>query len=535
VIVPAADYGAEGNFGGISVAAEGSGRVGHRVRVTPIDSLKLKACHVLKIDVEGFEPEVLRGARETIARCRPYLYVENDRVEHQQEVISLIHEMGYRQYWHTPFLFDPKNPNGNEEDVFPGIASVNLFCIPNERKASFTGEPIDPDNWTCPMKLQTPGAEGDTPSAAGGRKAHPGVAAALSDIKAGRYADAERRLSELAKADPKDHEALHALGALYHVLGRDAEAEASLRAALRLTPGLSTTCLALGGVLLSQGKYLEGFPYFEARHDVAEEAHRKPEMAFPEWRGEPLAGKSIMIWPEEGLGDQMQFARFAPWLRDQGARVAMVAPPPLYRLFADSFEGVKVFEARGQVEIDDPDYWVMSNSIVGRAKLTPETLPNAPYLRAARTTTPAGARIGVVGRGNPVHANDANRSLPDALVARLLALPGAISLAPTDTGAKDFADTAAIVDGLDLVISVDTSVAHLAAGMGKPTWILLPFVGTDWRWMRERADSPWYPSARLIRQPRMADWETVVAAIEAELAGGPAAAAKRPKRARSGK
>jgi hypothetical protein len=150
--MPHLDYGADGNFGGVSVLAPDSKLPAFRARVTPIDALDLAACHFIKVDVEGFEPDVLRGAQATIARHRPILYVENDRPQNQQEVISLIDAMDYRQYWHTPPLFDPKNPNGRQENVFPGIVSVNLFCIPKERDSTVQGvDPIDPKNWVCPV------------------------------------------------------------------------------------------------------------------------------------------------------------------------------------------------------------------------------------------------------------------------------------------------------------------------------------------------------------------------------------------------
>ncbi len=115
--------------------------------------------------------------------------------------------------------------------------------------------------------------------------------------------------------------------------------------------------------------------------------------------------------------------------------------------------------------------------------------------------------------GNPGHRNDANRSLKPDQAADLLSLPGAISLRPEDTGAADFAETADIVAGLDLVISVDTAVAHLAGAMGKPVWILLPATGTDWRWLRDRTDSPWYPSAKLYRQSRGEGWDGVISRV----------------------
>jgi FkbM family methyltransferase len=153
VVVPPLDYGAQLNFGGVSVQPDAEGAPGLRVRATPLDSLALRACHLIKIDVEGFEAQVLRGAAQTIGSHRPLLYVENDRVQHQQEVISSIAGMGYRLYWHAPPLFRPDNFNGVAEDIFGRIVSVNMLCLPKERNTTVQGmAPIDPDNWTSPVR-----------------------------------------------------------------------------------------------------------------------------------------------------------------------------------------------------------------------------------------------------------------------------------------------------------------------------------------------------------------------------------------------
>lgn len=273
--------------------------------------------------------------------------------------------------------------------------------------------------------------------------------------------------------------------------------------------------------LLAEGRYAQGWPLYEARFEVGRDGMAKPSLPYPEWRGEEVAGKEFLIWPEQGLGDQIQFARFAPILATRGARVTLICLPPLHRLLSQ-FDDIEVLAAAGGVTFRDPDYWTMSGSLPRWMGVTVETIPRATYLNArpAPNLAPsAGPRIGVVTHGSPAHANDANRSLDLVSAQRLLDLaPGAISLDPSQTGAKDFADTASIVAGLDLVISVDTSVAHLAGAMGKPCWVMLPAVNTDWRWLKGRTDSPWYPSLRLFRQTRARDWSGVIDAIGVELA-----------------
>lgn len=309
-------------------------------------------------------------------------------------------------------------------------------------------------------------------------------------------------MSEAARAED-----LRRLGAERKVAGELAEAETALRAALAIEPGDARTQVMLSEALLSQGRYAEAWPLSEARLDVGPLGSARPPLDQPEWRGEPIAGKRLLIVGEQGAGDQIMYARFAPLLKAQGVDVTLLCLAPLARLFAASL-GVTVFAMQGRVDMPDPDLWVMAASLPARFGVTVETIPGAPYLAAPPRRT--GARVGVMSRGNPRHVYDAYRSLKPEHEARLLARAGAISLAPEATGAADFYDTAQIVAGLDLVITVDTSVAHLAGAMGKPVWILLPARGNDWRWMEGRTDSPWYPSATLFRQPAAGRWDAVL-------------------------
>ena len=301
-----------------------------------------------------------------------------------------------------------------------------------------------------------------------------------------------------------------------------ARALAQARSYLSLDPSFrQVTALAqwtLAASRLSQGAYdADAWNGFRARHEVASFNNPRPQIPLPEWRGEDVDGGRLFLAAEQGFGDQIQFARFAPQLKARGTSVTLICHPALTRLFGGIGVEVVATTHAHKSRLGPKDRWATLMSIPASIGLTLETLPQDPYLAVARATTPKGARMGLVTAGDPAHPNDRRRSLDPQSAGRLAALPGAISLAQKDTGARDFAETAAIIAGLELVITVDTSVAHLAGAMGKPVWILLPDYGCDWRWMRERADSPWYPSARLYRQATPGDWRPVLDRVMADL------------------
>ena len=303
----------------------------------------------------------------------------------------------------------------------------------------------------------------------------------------------------------------------------------------------------LGMLLLSLARYAEGWPYYEARYDTRLEAKwiPLPELPFPQWAGEPLRGKSILLWPEQGFGDEIQFVRYAPMLKARGASsVSLVCKPPLKDLLKTA-AGVDRVLASGE-PVPPHDYWSFLLSVPLRVGTTLGSIPNSlPYLGANvhcvhywRDHLPTeGFKVGLVWRGAADHKNDANRSLPDlAALAPLWAIPGIrfVSL-QKGSGAqeaisppagqpilalgheiRDFADTAAIVAQLELVICVDTAIAHLAGALGKPCWVLLPAIGCDWRWLHERTDSPWYPDPgvmRLFRQALGGSWRETIAEV----------------------
>ncbi len=290
-------------------------------------------------------------------------------------------------------------------------------------------------------------------------------------------------------------------------------AEACYLAALHLRPGNAVVQAGLGLVRLAQGRYAEGWPLYEARTHF--QPHPIEGAGIPEWTGESLAGRTLLIWPEQGLGDEIQLARYVPLLVARAAEVVLVCSPPLVRLFAQL--GARVIALEPQTQVPRADFFVRAFSLPLRLGSTLENLPSAPYLRA-----PPGPRTGGVGfvwRGGAAHPNDASRSLPSP---DLLAPLGEVAdLVDLQQPHGDFLDTASRVQGLDLVITVDTAMAHLAGALGFPCWVMLPCHRTDWRWLTGREDSPWYPSLRLWRQTERGDWSGVVARMRQALASGP--------------
>lgn len=329
---------------------------------------------------------------------------------------------------------------------------------------------------------------------------------------------AERAFRRAGDLAPAAAQPMHNLGVLAQLRGDWVAAEAAFRRALDLEPGRAVSRAALGVALLAQARYAEGFPLADAARELAPGATAKtaPALPIPRWNGEDLAGKHILVWSEEGFGDQIMFARFARLLQDRGARVSWLCPPPLARLFRECL-GVNAIAAEGEVQLPAADVYCPSSALP--AVLMPQLVvpPPAPYLDLPPANAPPGARIGVMTASNPNHPNAGVKSIPPEFAAKLLEIPGAISLAPQDTGAKDFYDTAALIAGLDLVVSVDTAAAHLTGALGKPLWVLMYEPATDWRWLQGREDSPWYGSARVVRQEKPGDWGELVLDVASRL------------------
>ena len=327
------------------------------------------------------------------------------------------------------------------------------------------------------------------------------------------------------RIDPGNADTLDHRGKALQILGRLDEALASYDDAVRRAPNVPAMRVHRGLCRLLLGDFANGWRDYESR--------RPPPVA--PWP-ESLAGKTVLLQAEQGLGDSIMFCRYAPLVKALGAIVLLRVPRSLVRLLA-TLPGVDWV-----VGTDEPlplhDFACPLMSLPFRFGTVPVEVP---YLTATQALTATWAdrlpgngrsRVGLVWSGNADHPNDRNRSIPLSRFARLVEGDADFvclqnDVRPTDDAAlrdilvpepreRDFADTAALIASMDVVVTVDTSIAHLAGAMGKPVWILLPH-DPDWRWMLGRDDSPWYPSARLFRQPAPGDWDSVLDIVAQEL------------------
>jgi Flp pilus assembly protein TadD len=382
-----------------------------------------------------------------------------------------------------------------------------------------------------------------------------------------RPTEARDALTASVTLDPTFAPAWLNLGNALMDLDDPIAAEAHCRRALGLDPGLIEACVSLGFILTSQGRLAEATATLEAAvlthpdnvhahwnlavaallagdlpRGFAEYEWRKRHDLFrrdfinlqgPIWDGDDPRGRTILVHAEQGLGDTIQFARYLAMIAARGGIPVLVCDPsliPLLRTIGDA-QVVSKFDALPRY-----DAWIDQMSLPRVFGTSLDTIPFATgYLRADarlaaahRATLPPTRCIGLGWAGNPLHRNDRRRTPAGRVFRPLIEVPGChlVSLMPDRTlpGVAnparrliDYAETAALITALDLVITVDTSVAHVAGALGRPAWVLLPFA-PDWRWLLNRNETPWYDSVRLFRQPSPGDWASVIAAVAAALA-----------------
>src|SRR2546426_965235 len=376
--------------------------------------------------------------------------------------------------------------------------------------------------------------------------------------QAGNLAEAERIYRHILTLEPRHAEAHKNLGIALWEQGKLAEAIASYHLALALKPDYAEAHNNLGIALWDQGKLAEAIACYcqalalkpnlvEAHHNLGNALFEQQCAGLilppPFWEGSELNGGTILLYAEQGFGTTIQFIRYAPLVARRGGRVIVACQPELIRLLASLAGTAHVVSEREP--LPDFDLHAPLLSLPRISGTTLETIPSqCPYLSPPESSsvkveaTPnVKLKVGIVSAGLPIHRNDRNRSCPLSYFLELADLPGvavyslqkqprAAGLGEVTPGMAvnnlsdqigDWADTAAAICQLDLVLTVDTGVAHLAGALGRPVWVLLPHVGVDWRWMDGREDSPWYPSMKLFRQKVPGDWPSVFARVSAEL------------------
>ncbi|HEY2890820.1 MAG TPA: tetratricopeptide repeat protein [Dongiaceae bacterium] len=367
-------------------------------------------------------------------------------------------------------------------------------------------------------------------------------------LEEGRLEEALAVYRHAMTIDDKKVDVLVNLGATLEQLERFEEALDAYRLAIALEPENAVAHFNLGLALLTLGRFKEGWPEYEWRQRARPPLAARDLSQSSAWKGEPLAGRRILVLAEQGSGDSIQFCRYLPMLRAAGARVTFECQPALRRLIEESDLADTVM-TRDEA-LPDHDFHAPLLSLPGLLGTRREAIPAAiPYLavdgheverRGRQLLALQRPLIGIAWQGNPQHKGDRRRSIPLRMMRGALASTGAslVSLQVghgseqmgelpqterpydpfTEESARDFVSTAAVVANMDAIVSIDSAVAHLAGALGRRVFVLLPHVG-DWRWLQGREDSPWYPTMRLLRQHRLGDWSYVFARL-AEALGG---------------
>jgi Flp pilus assembly protein TadD len=351
-----------------------------------------------------------------------------------------------------------------------------------------------------------------------------------------------RRAIEL---EPNDPILYNNLGKMLKDSRQLDEAEACFQHALNLRPDFVDADFALAILYLLQEQYEKGWEKYDDLRLIKEGNRHLP---IPQWRGEALAGRRILLYADQGFGDTIHFVRYAQLVANLASETSVLVQKPLERLLGFSLTNCKICNHDSIVK-KEYDFACPLLSLPHLFNTSRETIPQTiPYLQANRTSVKVWRdvldridssgtrcyRIGVVWAGNSAHNNDRNRSIPFDVFRSLFDITD-VSWISLQVGKRvadltrtfnrvidisddliDFAETAGVIANLDLVITVDSAVAHLAGALGQKTWLLLPF-NPDWRWQLEREDSPWYPTLRLFRQHEMDTWSEVVARVKESL------------------
>lgn len=466
------------------------------IEAITVDSLNLQRLDFAKIDVDGCEQQALEGMAETIKRCRPIIFIENELPDRAEKLTATIIEHGYRGYWYRPPLYTFTNHAGQLHNIFPGIIALMQIYIPEERDLVVKG---------CDEVTDI-------------RTADPN-----DDRIFTREIERYQRLS----ARYPDDLTLRLIVAHYmNLMQWHAESKAELQENLRRDPNHLPTLAMEGLHMLQAGNYKDGWQRYELRYQQPNPAqfggHRKPRH-LAQWDGQPT-DEPLLIWSEQGFGDTAMFVRYYKYVLDRAPNAILEVQPEMFELIEQSKIAKPGTLFRLGRELPEQFGQQCSlPSLPAALKDNGSMIPvDGPYLFADPILTAkwkaqiAGRGIGVCWEGSPRSERPYTRDLPVEHL-RDLDLKYGPFFSLVDNGQfESFASTAAAISALDLVITVDTAVAHVAGALGKEVWLLLAF-DPDFRWGLHGSSTIWYPTMRIFRQPKVRDWKSVMREVEGAL------------------
>jgi hypothetical protein len=339
-------------------------------------------------------------------------------------------------------------------------------------------------------------------------------------------------------ADPDSFSAWNNYGNVLRELGQPRRSIPFIQHAMAIDPSNTVAPFNLAVAYLLAGDYTQGWPAYESRWNFEHLSGLLPKFEQPRWAGEDIKGKTILLVGEQGLGDTIQFARYALAISMMGTDVALMVPPGLQKLLRNP-QALK-YTLVSDDELPKFDCWAPLMSLPGIFRQTLDNFqaplqyisapPDSQKIWRSRLGDKTRLRIGISWTGRRDTWINQHKSVPVDMIAQLIArfpqhrwinlqidmtdqeqtILGKTHLESYPGTIADMADTAGLIDNVDLIISVDSAISHLAAAMGKPTWIMLNKYAVDWRWLLDRDDNPWYPSARLFRQPEIDQWQPVI-------------------------
>jgi FkbM family methyltransferase len=476
-----------------------------------IDSLGLQRLQFIKIDVDRHELQVLRGAEQTIKRCRPIIYIENEDPDLSEALIAQLVEYGYRMYWHRPYHFNPGNFRGEKRNIFGVLMSIMMLCVPEEGASD--GKPWSVNNLD-----------------------------EVADIRQDdQMFDREiARFSRVIERDPNDLMSRLLVAHYEQLMQRTDKAAALIETNLRINPEHKPTLHVRALHDLQAGRWRQGWKGYELRsgqpHPHLIGANRVHDC--PPWDGTPTQAP-VLIWSEQGYGDTIMFARFMRYVLQRAPNAVLEVQPELYELFEDSrgLLGLPQYAIhRLRRSLPRYGFHLPLPSVPSVLDADEDLIRiDAPYLKVdpmlvdnwrgqgnhsfAFGRHPMNeARIGLCGVGSATSERPYTRDIPQKLLAPLVKKHGPFFSLENTGQFESFATTAAAIKALDLVITVDTVIAHLAGALGVPTWLLLSY-DPDFRWGLSGETTIWYPRMKIFRQPRFRDWPAVIDAVSAALEG----------------